>query len=335
MTLKVDPFLGLGYGEDKGSDNWNIWMDTNLTKVGMTVQIGVKSATTTTPAAVVNGERWLIPAGATGAWASNIGKLACALEGTYTYVTPNTGWRVVAEDTSVRYFHNGVQWLDEDDYGDLPALIACAFPFLMTNGQAISLGANGNIPAVGQTATYTIEGSRGSSAFYFNGPEWSSPQIFDISTGKKVIEWEFTGDVVGGLSSIDMIASVYDGGTSQTVFAFVLNAGAGEYYLGVLKNAALVNTPLTVASLPLRVGFEFDSATGEVVAKAANTPITLSDNTYDATATALLLVQAFENAGVDAGDAGKTLAIEVFTSAGDFSQTWGGGATDICGNSAS
>lgn len=120
MAVKYDPFLGLGYGEDKGADDWNVWMDLNLTKLGMVVNIGVSSATTTAPQPIVNGERWLIPTGATGAWSTHVGELACAIEGTYSYVVPAFGWRITAEDTGVFYVYDGSSWLDEDDFGTLP-----------------------------------------------------------------------------------------------------------------------------------------------------------------------------------------------------------------------
>lgn len=119
MVAKTDPFLGLGYGDPKGSDNWNIWMDDNLILLGETINVSVASATTTTPASIVNGQRWLIPVGASGTWSSHVGELACAVEGSYRYVIPASGWRVTVEDTGVLMYHDGTSFVDEDDYGTL------------------------------------------------------------------------------------------------------------------------------------------------------------------------------------------------------------------------
>lgn len=119
MAAKTDPFLGLGYGDPKGSDNWNVWMDENLVTLGANMHLNVESATTTTPAAVVNGQRWLIPSGATGAWSSHIGEIACAVEGSYRYLTPVENMRVVVKDTDLLYVYLGSAWVDEDDYGTL------------------------------------------------------------------------------------------------------------------------------------------------------------------------------------------------------------------------
>ena len=120
MPIKTDPFSGLSYGDDYGADNWNVWNDTNLVTIGATLHINVKSATTTTPASIVNGERWIIPSGASGIWSSHVGKLACALEGSYTYVSPRKGMEALVDDTGYFLYYNGSAWVDTGDYGTLP-----------------------------------------------------------------------------------------------------------------------------------------------------------------------------------------------------------------------
>jgi hypothetical protein len=119
MVARTDPFLGLGYGDPKGTDNWHVWMDENLVSLGANIHVSVESATTTTPAAVVNGQRWLIPVGATGAWSTHIGELACAVESSYRYVLPKENMRVVVKDTGSLYIYFNSAWSDEDDYGTL------------------------------------------------------------------------------------------------------------------------------------------------------------------------------------------------------------------------
>ena len=120
MPVKTEPFSGLSYGDDFGADNWNVWMDPNLVTLGATLHIHVESATTTTPASVVNGERWIVPSGATGIWSSHVGKIACAIEGTYTYIPPRAGMRATVSDSGVFLVYDGTDWVDEDDYGTLP-----------------------------------------------------------------------------------------------------------------------------------------------------------------------------------------------------------------------
>jgi len=119
MVAKTDPFLGLGYGDPKGSDNWHIWMDENLILLGEIINIAVESASTGTPAPIVNGQRWLVPAGATGIWSTHVGKIACTVEGGYRYLVPAQGWRVSVKDTGALMYHDGATFVDEDDYGTL------------------------------------------------------------------------------------------------------------------------------------------------------------------------------------------------------------------------
>lgn len=120
MPAKIEPFLGLSYGAPQGEDNWNIWSDENTLTLGQVLHIRVMSATTTAPQPVVNGERWLIPSGATGVWASHIGEVACAVEGTFRYALPRAGMRITVTDTAKHLYYTGSAWADFDDYGTLP-----------------------------------------------------------------------------------------------------------------------------------------------------------------------------------------------------------------------
>lgn len=70
----------------------------------------VESATTSTPPSVTNGHAYLIPSDATGAWASNTGKIAYGESGSWTYKTPVKGWVARARDTDTELYHNGTAW---------------------------------------------------------------------------------------------------------------------------------------------------------------------------------------------------------------------------------
>lgn len=119
MAIKTDPFSGISYGEDKGADNWNIWMDTNLLNIGLLLYSAVESSTTTAPAPIVNGEAWIIPAGATGSWSTHVDEIAYAVEGAYTYIAPIKGMRKRVSDTGIILEYDGAAWIDADDFGTL------------------------------------------------------------------------------------------------------------------------------------------------------------------------------------------------------------------------
>ena len=77
---------------------------------------GAQSATTTTPPTLTtSGDIYVIPTGATGAWSSNVGKVAVD-NGTWTYYTPVEGWTVKAIDDAKFYQYVGTSWITQ--YGN-------------------------------------------------------------------------------------------------------------------------------------------------------------------------------------------------------------------------
>ncbi|WP_395689354.1 DUF2793 domain-containing protein [Aestuariivirga sp.] len=64
------------------------------------------------PAAAEDGARYLVPAGATGAWAGKAGQLALMQGGSWVFLMPRKGWRMWVEDEGKLLLHDGVQWLD-------------------------------------------------------------------------------------------------------------------------------------------------------------------------------------------------------------------------------
>lgn len=67
MPAITDPNLGLNYGWTLGESGWGAGMDANLKRLGAVVSLSVKDRDLATPpASPVNGDRYLIPAGATG-----------------------------------------------------------------------------------------------------------------------------------------------------------------------------------------------------------------------------------------------------------------------------
>lgn len=333
MTTKIDPFLGLQYGEDKGADDWNVWNDTNLVLIGSTQHIYVKSATTTTPAAVVNGERWIVPTGATGIWASHVGEIACAIEGTYTYVTPKLGMRAIAEDTADHLFYFGSAWNDEDDYGSLPALISCAYPLALTSGQAASLGFFAELATPSsQVARHTVIGGLGSSRTYGQTTDISSPQTFVLNSGKPVLEFKFTTDSIVTAGAIDTVASIVNAGTSANVVKIVIGSTVGAHDIAVIKGAATTVYTAAIATGVNVAGIEFNSVAGTYRVIINGVAVALSDDTYTPIAAAIPLLTVTESLSVNAANAGKIFEMEARSSGADIAQTYGAGANDICGN---
>lgn len=77
------------------------------------VQLSVTSASLTTPpAAPEEGDRYLVPTGASGDWVDHEGNVAIWDTGVWAYLTAQAGWQAFVRDTSVSVFFDGTVWAD-------------------------------------------------------------------------------------------------------------------------------------------------------------------------------------------------------------------------------
>ena len=98
MSL-TDPNLGLTYAWTLGESGWNDGMDSNLKRVGAVLGLSVKDRDLTAPpASPVNGDRYIIPAAATGVWAGKTNQIAVRINDAWEYHVPKIGWLCFIED---------------------------------------------------------------------------------------------------------------------------------------------------------------------------------------------------------------------------------------------
>jgi hypothetical protein len=64
------------------------------------------------PASPASGGRWLVAAGASGAWSGAAGAIACERDGAWEILTPRAGWLCWVEDESRMLLHDGGVWTD-------------------------------------------------------------------------------------------------------------------------------------------------------------------------------------------------------------------------------
>jgi hypothetical protein len=84
-----------------------------LIRLDALVHGSVRSRTLATPpGSPANGERWIVPAGATGAWAGQAGRIAHWNVNAWAYLTPVTGWRYHVEDERLTVVWTDGQWRD-------------------------------------------------------------------------------------------------------------------------------------------------------------------------------------------------------------------------------
>ncbi len=65
----------------------------------------------TPPAAPANGDRYIVPASATGAWASHVNKLAAYQDGAWAFFQPREGWLSWVADEDKLYAWSGSAWI--------------------------------------------------------------------------------------------------------------------------------------------------------------------------------------------------------------------------------
>lgn len=112
MPAIQDPNFGLNYGWNVGEDGWGSGMDANLKKLGGLVQLSVLDKDLATPpGSPTDGDRYIVPSGATGAWAGQTNKIAVRIVGTWEFYTPSEGWTAWTADENLHYTFDGSNWV--------------------------------------------------------------------------------------------------------------------------------------------------------------------------------------------------------------------------------
>ena len=107
----IESNLGLNYGWTLGESGWDSGMDANLKRLGAVVGLSVKDRDLATPpASPANGDRYLIPAAATGAWAGKTNQIAVRVANTWEYYVPKVGWLCYIEDETVLSAYKTTGW---------------------------------------------------------------------------------------------------------------------------------------------------------------------------------------------------------------------------------
>lgn len=124
------------------------------------------------PPAPAEGQAWAVPAGATGAWAGQAGRVAVFVNGGWEFVTPGRGWRAFVADESVGLMHDGAGWRA----GALalsPTGAATAFGIAETD-HAVGAGAVSEAaPGIPANATVLAVTARVTEAIAGSATSWS------------------------------------------------------------------------------------------------------------------------------------------------------------------
>jgi hypothetical protein len=103
------------------------------------------------PPVAPNGALYAVPAGASGPWAGQAGRLALSLNGGWDFVDPVEGWRAWIADEGVAALHDGTDWV-ASAAAVSPGGAALAFRVIEID-QAVSAGASSaTLPIIPQGA---------------------------------------------------------------------------------------------------------------------------------------------------------------------------------------
>lgn len=109
------PNLGLTVSDTPGASNWDQWMNPNLSKLDALVQGAVKRRDLTAPPTAGDGDRYIIPGSATGAWAGRTNQIAIwtAAASAWTFYVPQPGWMMwdLSSSPLALYVWDGSTWL--------------------------------------------------------------------------------------------------------------------------------------------------------------------------------------------------------------------------------
>ncbi|MBE3576869.1 MAG: DUF2793 domain-containing protein [Limnochordales bacterium] len=130
---------------DNGTGPTDLWSaqkiknEIELAKHNIEPQASVKNRTTTTPPTTpAVGDRYIVPAGATGAWNGHTNEIAEWNGAGWVFYTPQTGWTCYVDDEQKIYSWNGSAWVRTG--GALQTIVAGAG--LTGGGQADTVTLN-------------------------------------------------------------------------------------------------------------------------------------------------------------------------------------------------
>lgn len=101
MAALTSPNLGLKYGRPLGDGPWDGDFNLIAEVLDALLHLSVHSMTTAAPpGSPASGDRYIVPVGATGAWAGQDKKIAYYLVSAWVYFSPRAGMQAFVEDAS-------------------------------------------------------------------------------------------------------------------------------------------------------------------------------------------------------------------------------------------
>lgn len=112
MALSNGPNLGLLVNGNQGEAHYAELLKFLRGIDGLVMGSVKDKDLTAPPGSPTDGDRYIVAAGATGAWAGQGGKIArySSMQAAWEFYTPKEGWRAHVEDEDALYRHTGTAW---------------------------------------------------------------------------------------------------------------------------------------------------------------------------------------------------------------------------------
>ncbi len=210
---------------------------------------------------------------------------------------------------------------------------ACAYPFTMTEAQAISLGYTGVLPVVGQSATYTVEGGLGTAKLMLTGSDLDAVQTIDTTTGIKAFRLRMVSPAITSVAVNGVVFTVaFADISTRLVVGMACSSTTRRSYV-VVEGSTVFNSPGAPEINEFFAVFDSTASTIYIYNGAS----LVYSGAYTPRTDTRISMQAVEYSGLSAPDIGKEFTREVFTSATDIMAApavpaFPPGTTDICGN---
>jgi len=183
---------------------------------------------------------YIIPTGATGAWAGKVGQVAY-FDQVWRYIAPREGLALWVNDEDVRVCYDGTAWIVMESAGGVTEADGNDFAIVVEGRLTLSTGnAVPSADVIGSTLYFTPY--RGHRVALYDGSAWKMHSFTELSvalpatTGTNYDVWLYE---TGGMLALDLTAWSSD--TSRSVALAVqqgvyVKTGAPTYrYLGTIR----------------------------------------------------------------------------------------------------
>jgi hypothetical protein len=183
MASSQDGNIGIWSGYTPGDNGWTAQHNSNWDALDALVQCTVKNSTTTTPpGSPANGDAYIVPSGATGAWASQTNKIAVwvARSSAWVLYTPKSGWVLYDQGVSTQKVYNGSAWSPLSGGGGgspLPVNAQTGTAYTLALTDAPSSSANQGIVTMNNASANTVTVPPNSSVAFPVGTQIMIPQL--------------------------------------------------------------------------------------------------------------------------------------------------------------